>query len=44
MDDFGPIPGTTLKLTCMECGEKFTTDDYGDPECPVCGSTDYEVG
>lgn len=36
---------TVVKLICMECSEKFTTKqpDEADPECPSCGSTDFEV-
>lgn len=38
-----------IKLDCMECGCKFTVDNPDEvhnllePECPNCGSTDYEV-
>lgn len=39
-----PTGDTPLRLVCQECGETFTADvEDEDPECPGCGSTDYEV-
>ena len=41
-----------ITLECMECGKKFVAEGNADgptdpitndPECPECGSTDYEV-
>jgi len=36
---------TLIPLICQECETAFTapTDEETEPECPTCGSTDYEV-
>jgi Zn finger protein HypA/HybF involved in hydrogenase expression len=36
------LPSPYLQLTCLECGEQFSSSDP-DPVCPGCDGGDHEL-